>query len=176
MNNSPIADGRQKQVHRPSHTVVPLINLNAPTHAPCLAVIAASRVKSAIEPIRMKAAISLASLILATSIAPAAAIDLICSGAMHTYGSNHNAATVPPGAAIVDLENRSISTPVGNFHITTVSDDSISFDDPTKKQLVLHGTLDRWSGLMRVFWRNPGDDTQAVMYSELKCSIAKRLF
>ena len=176
MNNSPIADGRQKQVHRPSHTVVPLIHLNAPTHAPCLAVIAASRVKSAIEPIRMKAAISLASLILATSIAPAAAIDLICSGAMHTYGSNHNAAAVPPGAAIVDLENRSISTPVGNFHITTVSDDSISFDDPTKKQLVLHGTLDRWTGLMRVFWRNPGDDTQAVMYSELKCSIAKRLF
>jgi hypothetical protein len=141
-----------------------------------LAVIAASRVKSAIEPIRMKAAISLASLILATSIAPAAAIDLICSGAMHTYGSNHNAAAVPPGAAIVDLENRSISTPVGNFHITTVSDDSISFDDPAKKQLVLHGTLDRWTGLMRVFWRNPGDDTQAVMYSELKCSIAKRLF
>jgi hypothetical protein len=45
-----------------------------------------------------------------------------------------------------------------------------------KKQLVLHGTLDRWSGLMRIFWRNPGDDTQAVMYSELKCSIAKRLF
>ena len=125
----------------------------------------------------MKAAISLASLIFATSIAPAEAVDLICSGGTHTYGSNHTAAAVPPGAAIVDLENGSIKTPVGNFHITTVSDDSISFDDPAKKQLVLHGTLDRWTGLMRVFWRNPaGDDTQAVMYSELKCSIAKRLF
>jgi hypothetical protein len=52
----------------------------------------------------MKAAISLASLIFATSIAPAEAVDLICSGAMHTYGSDHNAAAVPPGAATVDLE------------------------------------------------------------------------
>jgi hypothetical protein len=130
-------------------------------------------VQSAIEPIGMKAAISLVPLVLATSFAPT--VDLTCSGVMHNYGSNHDAAAVPPGAAIVDLENRTISAPVGNFRITTVSDDSISFDDPAKKQLVLFGTLDRCSGLMRVFWRNPGDDTQAVMYSELKCSTLRSL-
>ena len=43
-------------------------------------------------------------------------------------------------------------------------------------QLVVFGTLDRISGLMRVFWRHPGDTSKAAMYSELNCSAAKRLF
>jgi hypothetical protein len=29
---------------------------------------------------------------------------------------------------------------------------------------------------MRVFWQNPRDNTKMVMFSELKCSTAKRLF
>jgi len=62
------------------------------------------------------------------------------------------------------------------FRITTIADDSISFDDPDSKQLVVFGTLDRISGLMRVFWRHPGDTSKAAMYSELNCSAAKRLF
>jgi hypothetical protein len=124
----------------------------------------------------MKAVIGLASLALATSIAQANAIDLTCSGEMHTYGSKHIEGTVPLGATIVDLDKKLITTPVGSFHITNVSDDSISFDDPAKKQLVVFGTLDRMSGLMRVFWQNPEDKTKMVMYSELKCSTAKRLF
>jgi hypothetical protein len=124
----------------------------------------------------MKGVIRLASLALVVSIAPAEAIDLTCSGVMHTYRSKHIEGTVPSGAAIVDLEKRRITSPVGNFHITNVSEDSILFDDPTETQLVVFGTLDRISGLMRVFWRNPGDNTKMVMFSELKCSAAKRLF
>ena len=76
----------------------------------------------------------------------------------------------------MDLEHKHIATPVGSFRITTISDDSISFDDPNSKQLVVFGTLDRISGLMRVFWRHPEDTSKVAMYSELKCSTAKRLF
>jgi hypothetical protein len=126
--------------------------------------------------IRMKTIIGLASLTLAISIAPAEAIDLTCSGVMHTYGPPHIEGTVQPGATIVDSEKRTITSPVGDFHITNVSDGSISFDKPAEKQLVVFGTLDRMSGLMRVFWQNPGDKTKLVMLTELKCSTAKRLF
>jgi hypothetical protein len=84
-------------------------------------------------------------------IAPAEAIDLTCRGEMHTYRPQHIEMTVPPGATIVGLEKRRITTPVGHFQITNVSDDSISFDAPAEKQLVVEGSLDRNSGLMRVF-------------------------
>jgi hypothetical protein len=115
-------------------------------------------------------------LALATTITPAEAIDLSCQGVMHTYEMKQKEGTVDPGAAVVDLEHKRIATPVGSFRITTISDDSISFDDPNSKQLVVFGTLDRISGLMRVFWHHPGDNSQAAMYAELKCSTAKRLF
>jgi hypothetical protein len=124
----------------------------------------------------MKAAMGLASLLLAISITGAEAIDLRCSGVMHTYKGKHIEATVLPQATTVDLEQRRIATPVGEFHITEVSEGSISFDDPKSKQLAVFGTLDRVSGLMRIFWRDPGDNTHMAMYSELNCSAAKRLF
>jgi hypothetical protein len=79
---------------------------------------------------------------LAITIAPAEAIDLSCKGVMHTYNNPaHREGTVEPGAAVVDLEQKRIATPVGSFRITTISDDSISFDDPRSKQLVVFGTL-----------------------------------
>ena len=106
------------------------------------------------------------------TIAPAAATDLSCEGVMHTYEMKQKEGTVDPGAAVVDLEHKRIATPVGSFRITTISDDSISFDDPNSKQLVVFGTLDRISGLMRVFWRHPEDNSKAAMYAELKCSSA----
>jgi hypothetical protein len=118
----------------------------------------------------------LVSLALAITIAPAEAIDLTCKGVMHTYELKQTEGTVEPRAAVVDLEHKRIATPVGSFRITTISDDSISFDDPNSKQLVVFGTLDRISGLMRVFWRHPEDNSKVATYSELKCSSAKRLF
>jgi hypothetical protein len=121
-------------------------------------------------------AVLIAAAILAVTIAPAAAIDLSCKGVMHTYEMEQKEGAVDPGAAVVDLEQKRIATPVGNFRITTISEDSISFDDPSSKQLVVFGTLDRISGLMRVFWRHPNDNSRAAMYAELKCSAAKRLF
>jgi hypothetical protein len=126
---------------------------------------------------RMKTVTSLVIfLALAITIAPAEAIDLSCKGVMHTYEMKQKEGTVDPGAAVVDLEHKRIATPVGSFRITTIADDSISFDDPDSKQFVVFGTLDRISGLMRVFWRHPGDTSKAAMYSELNCSAAKRLF
>jgi hypothetical protein len=74
---------------------------------------------------------------LATTITPVEAIDLSCQGVMHTYEMKQKEGTVDPGAAVVDLERKRIATPVGSFRITTISDDSISFDDPNSKQLVV---------------------------------------
>ena len=125
----------------------------------------------------MSRVISLALLTLTIGVAPARAIDLTCSGVMHSYVSGHIEGEVAPAAAVVDLEGKRITTPVGDFHITKVAEDSISFDDPTNSQrLLVFGTLDRMSGLMRVFWNKPHDNTKAAMYSELHCSAAKRLF
>lgn len=123
----------------------------------------------------MKAAIGIASL-LAVSVSPAWAIDLSCKGMMHTYGSTPMEGAVEPGATVVDLDQKSITTPIGDFRITTVTDASVSFDDPTEKRLVVFGTLDRISGRMTVFWRNPRDNTKMARYGELQCSAAKRLF
>jgi hypothetical protein len=86
----------------------------------------------------MKAVIGVASLILALRISPAEAIDLTCSGVMHYYSPKNIEVTVPPGAAIVDLQKRTLTTPIGHFQITSVLDGSISFDDPAEMQLVRH--------------------------------------
>jgi hypothetical protein len=125
----------------------------------------------------MKAAISLATLVFAISIARAEAINLTCGGVMHTYNAKHIEGTVSPQATVIDLEQRRMTTPVGDFSITDVSEGSISFGDGgQRKDLAVFGTLDRVTGLMRVFWRRPGDNARMAMYSELNCSAAKRLF
>ncbi|WP_027576593.1 hypothetical protein [Bradyrhizobium sp. WSM1743] len=110
--------------------------------------------------------------------APAAAIDLTCSGVLHTYKPRHTEATVAPQAAVVDLDRRVISTPVGRFDINKIADDTISFggESPSYSGLTIFGTLDRLTGLMTVIGQKPGNTAQAEMYSELNCSKAKRLF
>jgi len=45
-----------------------------------------------------------------------------------------------------------------------------------QEELAVFGTLDRVSGHMTVFWRNPKDNAKMAIYSELECSAAKRLF
>src|SRR5260370_17479923 len=93
-------------------------------------------------------------LALATTIAPAQAIDLSCKGVMHTYEMKQKEGTVDPGAAVVDLEHKRIATPVGSFRITTIADDSISFDDPDSNQLVVFVTLNPISGCISQFLRH----------------------
>jgi hypothetical protein len=122
------------------------------------------------------AAFLLIFLALAITIAPAEAIDLSCTGVIHTYDLEKKQGTVEPGASVVDLEQKRIATPVGSFRIKTIAEDSITFDDPTSKEFVVFGTLDRISGLMRVFWRLPNDTSRTARYAELKCSAAKRMF
>lgn len=131
----------------------------------------------------MRTSIGFAFLWLAMSIVPAEAIDLSCKGVMHTFAMETKQGTVDPGAAVVDLDRKTIATPVGNFRITRILDESITFDDPTSKLLVF-GTLDRVSGAMNVFWRTAAQEAKvraglsstAEMYADLKCSAAKRLF
>jgi hypothetical protein len=124
----------------------------------------------------MKTFTGLAVLVFASYTARAEAVDLSCSGVTHTYRPKHIEMEVAPAAANVDLQEHKISTPVGTFHITTVSETEVSFDQPTNRRYVVDGTLDRVSGLMKVFWHLPNEANQMTMYSELNCSIAKRLF
>jgi hypothetical protein len=94
------------------------------------------------------------------------------------YSPKHIEATVDPKDTVVDLDNRSIVSPVGEFNIITIAEDSISFggESPSYPGLTIYGTLDRVSGHMTIFWRKPGATTKMEMYSELNCSKAKRLF
>ena len=46
----------------------------------------------------------LMSVTLAITVTPAEAIDLSCTGVMHTYKPKHVEATVDAGVAVVDLE------------------------------------------------------------------------
>lgn len=124
----------------------------------------------------MKTAIFAASLTLAISTAPADAVDLTCSGVMHTYGASHMEGTVEPGATVVDLGAKHMTTPIGDFRITGVSEGSVAFDDPAEKRLIVFGTLDRISGRMTVLWRDAKRPSKLARYSELQCSTAKRLF
>ncbi|MCK1274428.1 hypothetical protein IVB46_04120 [Bradyrhizobium sp. 61] len=127
----------------------------------------------------MKTALTIVLLLLLSNTGRAATIDLTCSGVMHSYVPKHIEGAVAPQATVVDLENQFITTPVGEFEIGTVSDDSISFkaeSPPSYPGLSVFGTLDRLTGLMRIFWRKPNDNTRAQMFAELNCSKARRLF
>jgi hypothetical protein len=97
---------------------------------------------------------------------------------MHTYRGKSIEGVVQPQATTINLEEKYITTPVGEFDIKTVSEGSISFGDVGKmwKDVNAFGTLDRVTGLMTVFWRNPNDPAHMAAYSELHCSAAKRLF
>ena len=130
----------------------------------------------------MKAVLIIALTIISDT-AFAGPINLMCGGTMNQYQPKRIEGTVAPGATVVDLDQNRIETPVGRFRISTVTDTSISFDDPGK-QLVVFGTLDRLSGAMTVSWRTAEEDAkmkanmsaQNSMYAELQCSASKRLF
>ena len=102
--------------------------------------------------------IGIACFVLVIGISRAEAIDLTCSGVMHSYSPKNIEGAVASQGAVIDLEGRYITTPVGEFNITTISDDSISFGgSPNYKDLDTFGTLDRVTGIMRIYWRKPGD-------------------
>lgn len=109
--------------------------------------------------------------------------DLSCSGKMHQYIPEHREGSISPGAARIDIEKRALATPVGDFRITHVHDNSISFDSLTDP-LVVFGTLDRVTGAMTIFWRTQAEDAKlkaglphtVTRYADMACIPAKRMF
>lgn len=109
-------------------------------------------------------------------------IGLVCSGTIIGFEPQRTEATVSPGATTIDLEQKTISTPIGKFRIKTVDEASISFEDAAG-QLVF-GYLDRFTGRMRISWRSAeevakmlaGKPWKESAYSELTCELAKRRF
>jgi hypothetical protein len=112
------------------------------------------------------------------SMACGQAIDLVCSGTWHDFRPTPTInSTVGPAATKVDLENRRITTPIGNFSMFKIEDTKIWFQDDPGKQLFVQGSLDRLSGQMTISWWNPEEMwKRAAMIAELRCSAAKRLF
>jgi hypothetical protein len=81
-------------------------------------------------------------------------IDLVCR---ETEYNEYNKVKGPSEAAVVDLERRRISTPVGDFQISSVSDTMVVFegDDPQNKKLKVQGFVHRLTGEIDIFWSLP---------------------
>jgi hypothetical protein len=118
-------------------------------------------------------------LMISSRQAYAEVVSMVCGGSMRRYLPDRMDMEIAPAAASLDIANRQIATPLGAFPITQVDDTSITFGTRSLK-----GILDRLTGMMNIFTRPEGDKTdmqtsmpsQVQMHSELKCSVAKRLF
>jgi hypothetical protein len=109
------------------------------------------------------------------TMSSAQTINLVCGGTMHQYQPQKKEGDVVPAGTIVDLTAKKIATPVGEFQIAAIEEKEITFGAQGEEPIVF-GTLDRLTGTMNVFWRRREDQSKMVMYAELKCSVAKRLF
>lgn len=124
-----------------------------------------------------------ALIVLLLSPAQAQKVALTCRGMMYTYEPQRIEGSIPAGAAVLDIDNHSFTTPAGNFHIRNIDDASITFDDPNST-LKVFGRIDRSTGDLTIFWRRPeeeeklqaGRESKSSRYAELKCAPAKRLF
>jgi hypothetical protein len=110
-------------------------------------------------------------------------VTLSCGGSMTSYQPQAISGTVAPGAAVVDLEKRTLLTPVGHFRITSASESSVSFDNP-RDQGIVFGTLDRITGRLSVMWMTGSENQKRVRgqafnmtaYADLNCTARQRLF
>jgi hypothetical protein len=109
------------------------------------------------------------------TMSSAQTINLVCGGTLHQYQPQKKEGDVVPAGTIVDLTAEKIATPVGEFRISAIEEKEITFEAPGKDPIVF-GTLDRLTGAMNVFWRRRDDQSKMIMYAELKCSVAQRLF
>jgi hypothetical protein len=123
------------------------------------------------------------ALLLNSNQAFAEVVSLVCEGTFYNYEANTVKSKVGAAAATLDIENKRFQTPVGTFHITSVEETSVSFDEP-RSALVVFGTLDRITGTMTASWTTLAEDAkrQSLLphkvqaYVDLTCSTAKRLF
>ena len=129
-----------------------------------------------------------ASVAIASDAASAQTVNLVCGGAYHMYAPEEPMdATLEPTASSVDLANKRIITPLGEYRISRVEDAQLYFDKPGSPtfNFVTHGTLARTTGKMLIRWMRPEEDAKAQVigqtahmarYAEFTCSTAKRLF
>ena len=118
------------------------------------------------------------------SCANAQTTNLVCGGEFHEYEPRHVESTVAPTAATVDIANSRITTPLGMFRITSVSEAGVGFEDAGNNRFKVTGYVDRVSGQMTISWRRPEEEAKVQagmpahnsMFAELACSAAKRLF
>jgi hypothetical protein len=121
-------------------------------------------------------------LLLSSVTAYAEPATLTCGGTFYQYEPEHVQGTMAPAATVVDLDRRTIETPVGKFPITTVSETKVHFGETG--QLIVSGMLDRHTGLMTVSFRRPeeeqkiqaGKTARNTLYAEFTCAPGRRLF
>jgi hypothetical protein len=92
---------------------------------------------------------------------------------------------IAPTASSVDLVSRVVTTPLGEYRISSIDDGQIFFDKPASPSFnfVTHGSLDRVTGKMMIRWLRPEEDAKEkalqtvhmARYAEFTCSAAKRL-
>lgn len=119
--------------------------------------------------------------------ASAQSVKLACGGSYRVYPPEEPMeGTVAPTASSVDLASNTIVTPLGEYRISSVSDEQLFFDKPATPtfNFVTHGSLDRVTGKMLIRWLRPEEDAKEkslqtahmARYAEFTCSAARRLF
>jgi len=119
--------------------------------------------------------------------ASAETVNLACGGVFHLYEPERMDSSVAPTASAVDLASKKITTPLGEYRISRVDEEQLTFGAPAAPgfNFVTHGTLDRLSGRMLIRWFRPEEDAKAQVvgqsanmarYAEFTCAAAKRLF
>ena len=78
----------------------------------------------------------------ASTAAAGQSIDLVCGGDMFQYEPYRVHGTAGPAATNVDIENKRISTPFGEFRISWMDAGKVSFDGE-QGHLLMSGSLDR---------------------------------
>jgi hypothetical protein len=118
---------------------------------------------------------------LITHAAQAQVISLACEGMVHQFAPERTSAKTY-GAAIVDIDRKVLTTPMGKFEIYQAGDTNISFGDHAS--LIVTGSLDRMTGRMNIYWRTvaenqkmiAGQKAQMMMQVEMTCVPNKPLF
>jgi hypothetical protein len=110
-------------------------------------------------------------------------IALICGGVTHHYKPEKMDGTVNPASAIIDLDNKFIETPVGDFAISKITPATIWFSRPSSES-PNEGSIDRGTGMLKISWYSKEDAAKKAkglpffveLYVELLCTPTKRMF
>lgn len=116
----------------------------------------------------------------ATTYAFADPVILLCNGSLSHPPEPKG--SIGPSSVIIDLENKIIKTPLGEFTISRIDADSVVFGQPTNSGSV-GGNIDRISGSMSIFWLTAAQKEASKkgpfkyeMFASLECAPAKKMF